>query len=243
MFRKALKIVLLAGIVISSSCKEKSIRLAMISGMNEKLDTALYAPLLESLENITWKVYNNRESQELFKPENTDKYDVILFYDICLEEFPEASRQNLIKAVSGGKPVFILHDGLLTYNTWPEFAKIAGIKYFMSHQDVDGVEYGVSKYKHDVDIPVKVVDKKHFITQGIDESFLLHDEIYGKMWSSPEIHPLLVTDHPDSDPVIMYTHQYGKGKIVGIVPGHGPGIFRDKNFRIAFQRAILWLGR
>ena len=227
---------------LSACTKNENIRVALISGMNPEFNHELYDPLLNSVEGVTWQVYNNAESQELFKPENSGKYDIILFYDICLEEFPEPARQHLVDAVSGGKSVMIHHDGLLTYNTWPEFAKIAGMKYFMSPQDVDGVEYPVSKYQHDVDIPVKVTDKNHFITRGMDESFVLHDEIYGRMWSSPDIHPLWTTSNPGSDPVVMYTHHYGKGKVVGIVMGHGPGVFRDKNYRTAFSRAIWWLG-
>ncbi|MDR1171163.1 MAG: ThuA domain-containing protein [Bacteroidales bacterium] len=233
---------LLIGCVFACSPK-KEIRVALISGMNPEFNHELYDPLLNSVEGATWQVYNNAESQELFKPENSDQYDIIVFYDICLEEFPEPARQQLADAVRGGKSVLIHHDGLLTYNTWPEFAKIAGMKYFMSEQDVDGVKYSVSKYRHNVDIPVKVADKDHFITKGMDETFVLHDEIYGRMWQSPDIHPLWTTDHPDSDPVVMYTHQYGKGKVVGIVPGHGPDMFKDQNYQTAFSRAVYWLAK
>jgi type 1 glutamine amidotransferase len=237
---KNILFILLLGCTFGCSPK-KEIRAALISGMNPEFNRELYAPLLDAVRNATWKVYNNAESQELFKPEHANEYDVIVFYDICLDEFPEPARQHLADAVRGGKPVLIHHDGLLTYNTWPEFARIAGMKYFMREQEVDGVTYAVSRYRHEVDIPVKVADKEHFITQGMDESFVLHDEIYGKMWRSPDIHPLWLTDHPDSDPVVMYTHQYGKGKVVGIVPGHGPGMFRDRNYQTAFARAIYWL--
>ncbi|MDR1356350.1 MAG: ThuA domain-containing protein [Tannerellaceae bacterium] len=222
------------------SCKKENIRLAFISGMNPEFNYELYAPLLES-ENIEWKAYTNEESQELFKPEHSGEYDVIVFYDICLDEFPETGKKDLVDVVSKGKPVFVLHDGLLTYNEWPEFAKIAGMKYFMSSQDVDGVEYGVSFYKHKQELPITVVDKQHFITQGMDETFAFHDEIYDRLWKSPDIHPLWTTTHPESEKVVMYTHSYGKAKVVGIVTGHGPEIFNDKNFKLAFERSIHWL--
>ncbi|MDR1154226.1 MAG: ThuA domain-containing protein [Bacteroidales bacterium] len=233
---------LLIGCVFACSPK-KEIRVALISGMNPKFNHELYDPLLNSVEGATWQVYNNAESQELFKPENSDQYDIIMFYDICLEEFPDPARQRLADVVRGGKSVLIHHDGLLTYNTWPEFAKIAGMKYFMSEQDVDGVKHPVSRYRHNVDIPVKVTDKDHFITKGMDETFVLHDEIYGRMWHSPDIHPLWTTGNPDSDPVVMYTHQYGKGKVVGIVPGHGPEMFKDQHYQTAFARAVYWLAK
>jgi len=225
---------------LQSHCKEP-IRLAFISGMNPVFNDTLYAPLLNDFNEVIWQAYTNKESQELFKPENTNTYDVIIFHDICLEEIPERTKQHITDVISNGKPVFILHDGLLTYNTWPEFAKIAGMKYFMSEQEVDGVTYAVSKYKHNQEIPVQVADKSHFITQELEESFILHDEIYNKLWQSPDIHVLLTTSHPESTRDVMYTHQYGKGKVAGIVMGHGPDMFYDKNFKSAFRRAILWL--
>lgn len=230
---------------IFTGCKQeqKTIRLAFIAGMNPQFNHDLYAPVLDGFDGVVWKAYTNEESQELFKPENKDKYDVIVFYDICLEEIPESTKQNIANVIREGKPAFILHDGLLTYNKWPEFAKIAGMKYFMSTQEVDGVTYRVSKYKHEQDIPVKVTDKKHFITQDMDDEFVLHDEIYNDLWQSPDLHMLWEASHPESVRNIMYTHSYGKGKVVGIVIGHGPGLFHDKNFKLAFQRSILWLAQ
>lgn len=233
-------ILTMAWLALQGHCKEP-IRLAFISGMNPVFNDTLYAPLLNDFEGVVWRAYTNEASQELFKPENTDTYDVIVFYDICLEEIPETTKQHITDVISAGKPALILHDGLLTYNTWPEFAKIAGMKYFMSAQDVDGVPFGVSKYKHEQDIPVKVADQKHFITQGMDATFTVHDEVYNELWQSPDLHILWETSHPESVRNIMYTHSYGKAKIVGIVIGHGPELFFDKNFKLAFQRSILWL--
>lgn len=232
--------ILLALLCMQCQCKEP-IRLAFISGMNPVFNDTLYAPLLNDFREVTWQAYTNEESQKLFKPENINTYDVIIFYDICLEEIPEETKQNIANAINNGKPAFILHDGLLTYNTWPEFAKIAGMKYFMSEQTVNGNTYGVSTYKHQQEIPIKVEDKSHFITKELEESFILHDEIYNNLWQSPDIHVLWTTSHPESTRDVMYTHQYGKGKVVGIVMGHGPELFYNKNFKSAFQRAILWL--
>ncbi|MDH6304906.1 type 1 glutamine amidotransferase [Parabacteroides sp. PF5-5] len=235
---------LITYLLLSLGCQAKEpIKLAFISGMNPVFDTTLYAPLLDDFKDATWKAYTTEESIELFKPENNDQYDMIVFYAICLEEIPESTKQHIAKVIREGKPAFILHDGLLTYNTWPEFAKIAGMKYFMSEQDVDGVPYRVSKYKHQQDIPITVVDKNHFITQGMDEHFVLHDEIYNELWQSPDIHVLWTTTHPESTRDVMYTHSYGKGKIAGIVMGHGPEMFHDKNFKRAFQRGVLWLAQ
>jgi type 1 glutamine amidotransferase len=242
---KKIIVLLIAGCFIFSGCNNKNapVRLAFILGMHPVFDTALYAPVLNDFEGVTWQAYTHEESQELFKQENKDQYDVIVFYSICLEELPETMKQDIIQVVGEGKPVFILHDGLLTYNTWPEFAEIAGMKYFMSEQTVNGAVFGVSKYKHQQDIPITVADKDHFITQGMDETFVLHDEIYNDLWQAPSIHVLWTTTHPECTRNMMYTHTYGKAKVAGIVMGHGPDIFFDKNFRLAFQRTIRWLAQ
>ncbi len=217
------------------------IRLAFIAGMDPVSDIELYAPLLNGFEEVTTKVYTTQESFELFEPENSDQYDVLVFYDIELDEIPDSVKDNIAAAIRGGKPAYIFHDGLLTYNTWPEFARIAGMKYFMSEQQMDGVTYGVSKYKHEQDIPISVVDREHFITQGMEPRFTLHDEIYDNLWVSPDIHPLWTTSNPECEPSVLYTHQYGRGRIVGVVTGHGPEMFHDKNFQLAFRRGVLWL--
>jgi len=240
--QKLLLSLTLCSTLLLPACQSKPIRVAFIQGMKPVFDTVLYAPVLNDFKEITWKAYTNEESQELFKPENTNQYDVIVFHDICLEEIPESTKADIVREVSEGKPVFILHDGLLTYNTWPEFARIAGMKYFMSHQIVEGEQHGVSTYKHEQDIPVTVVDQTHFINQGIEPSFTLHDEIYDNLWQSPDIHVLWTTTHPSSNRDILYTHTYGKAKVAGAVMGHGPGLYSDKNFQQAFRRILLWLG-
>ena len=118
---------LIAGSFLLSGCHDNKepVRLAFISGMHPVFDTALYAPVLNGFDGVTWEAYTHEESQELFKQENKDRYDIIIFYAICLEELTETTKQDIVRVVGEGKPVFILHDGLLTYNTWPEFARIA----------------------------------------------------------------------------------------------------------------------
>lgn len=243
--KKSLFLLTALTLLAFAGCKSDKgpIKVAFICGMNPEFDHELYAPVLDGFEGVTWKAYTNEESQELFKPENANQYDVLVFHDICLEEIPESAKENLANAIRGGKPAFIHHDGLLTYNKWPEFAKIAGMKYFMSRQEVDGEPWGVSKYKHHQDIPITVVDKKHFITQGMEPTFTLHDEVYSQLWQSPDIHVLWTTSHPECQRDVLYTHKYGKGKIVGVVMGHGPDLFKDKNFKLAFRRSILWLAQ
>ncbi|MDR1405891.1 MAG: ThuA domain-containing protein [Prevotellaceae bacterium] len=240
---KTITVLLLAGCLACSGCRhgKETVRLAFISGMNPAFDTTLYAPVLDNFDGVTWKAYTGEESQELFKQENKDRYDVIIFYALCLDELPETTKQDIMRVVGDGKPVFVLHDGLLTYNTWDEFAGIAGMKYFMSEQTVDGKLFGVSKYRHRQDIPVTVADKDHFITRGMDTAFVLHDETYGDLWEAPGIHPLWTATHPECTRNVLYTHAYGKAKVAGMVVGHGPGIFHDKNFRLAFRQTVRWL--
>lgn len=218
---------------------KKEVRVALIT-LPHGYDQA-FLPFLDSLEGIAWQEYPNPAAQELFRPENADKYDVLLFYDMC-PDIPDDRKADLVNLVKGGKPVFILHHGMGTYNDWPEFSKIAGTTYIWSGpKTIDGKAFGYSSYREEVPMEITVADRSHYITEGLEGEFTITDEVYGNMWQSPDIHALWTTDNPESSPILLYTHRYGQGKVVGLVIGHGPGSFDNPNYKTAFNRALLWL--
>lgn len=239
--KKLILLVLAAGALMAVACG-KPVRVAVLTGPHG-YEKESFVPFMNGLEGVTWKEYKNPEAQDLFKPENAGEYDVLMFYDMCPKISGER-KADLVKLVRDGKPVFVLHHGLGTYNDWPEFYKIAGCIYIWSKpKRIDGKEYGYSSYREGVTIDITVADKEHFITKGNDERFSITDEVYGKMWQSPDIRPLWVTNHGESSRVLLYTHQYGKGRVAGMVPGHGKGSFGEKNYKNAFNRALLWLAQ
>lgn len=236
---KKIKFTLLFLLLSSILSGKEPVRVALITGPHE-YEKENFIRMMNRLKGIVWKEYVNPEAQELFTPEQADNYDVLLFYDMC-PDLSDKRKKELMTLVSGGKSVLVLHHGLGNYNNWPEFARMAGSKYLLNPQIIAGQEYGCSTYRENTDINIRITDKRHFITQGVKD-FTINDEAYGHLWQDPGLHPLMTTDCPECSPNILYTHRYGKGKIVGLLLAHGQGAFDNKNYRRMFNRSLLWLG-
>jgi chitinase len=214
------------------------VRVAVITE-GHSFDRDAFTQMFDSLEHITWKEHKNPDAQKLFKPENARNYDVLVFYDTW-NEITDDIKKEYLDLVKGGKPVLFLHHGICSYPEWPEFSKMAGSKYLFKNETIEEIEYKTSTYHEDVEIPVQVADKNHFITQGISD-FVIHDEVYGGLWHSDGVHSLLETKRTDSSPKLLYTHLYEGTRIVTMIPGHGAGAMGNPNYRKILGRSLLWL--
>ena len=92
--------------------------------------------------------------------------------------------------------MIFLHHSLVSYQDWPEFIKIVGGQYHIHPVVVNG-DTLKANYEHDVNISVKVEDKKHPLTRGISD-FEIFDEVYGDVEILQGVKPLLSTTHPKS---------------------------------------------
>lgn len=221
------------------SKKEQSVRVALIT-QSHSYDKNQFHHLMDTLDGVSWKVYETPFAYNLFEEKNRNKYDVLLFYDMC-QEISKEEKKLLTETIREGKSVMILSHGFASFNQWKEFERIAGSKYLLSSQ-VIGEKQHESFYRERVDISLNVKDRFHFITQGIS-NFVINNEVYGRMWQSDEIHPLVSTAHPECAKNILYTHQYGKGRVVGLILAHGKGTFENENYIRMFNRSLLWLGK
>jgi type 1 glutamine amidotransferase len=96
-----------------------------------------------------------------------------------------------------------------------------------------------TSYEHDVNIPVKVENKKHPVTRGISD-FEIVDEVYGGVEILPQVKPLLSTTHPKSMRYLAWINHYGNSDVIYIQLGHGPSGYSNPNFRKLIQQAIEW---
>lgn len=214
------------------------VRVAVVTE-GHSFDRDAFTQMFDSLEHITWKEHKNPDAQKLLKPENSQNYDVLVFYDTW-NEITDDLKKDYLNLVKRGKPVLFLHHGICSYSEWPEFSQVVGSKYLFKKETIEGEEYKPSTYHEDVEISVQVADKNHFITRGISD-FVIHDEVYGGLWQSDGVHTLLETKHRDSSPKLLYTHLYEGTRIVTMIPGHGAGAMGDPNYRRVLGRSLLWL--
>lgn len=129
----------------------------------------------------------------------------------------------------------MLHHALLSYQTWPEYERVVGGKYMLDHEMRDGVDVPSSTYtKEMTDIDVKVTDKNHPVTAGIDD-FIVHDELYRGVPTGSDIHVLLTTEGKP----LAWTRDEKKSRVFTIMIGHGPA-YKDANFQRILAQGIRW---
>ncbi len=93
---------------------------------------------------------------------------------------------------------------------------------------------------------VKFVDRAHPVARGLEESFLTNDELYHNMRMKPQAR-VLATAFDDSkfggtgkDEPVLWTVQYGKGRVFHTALGHDVAAMREPGFRLTFARGAEW---
>lgn len=193
--------------------------------------------VFNKIPSITYDTLVQPEANALIASSGINKYDVLVFYDLYDSLLPsqQEAYMNLLKK---GKAMIFLHHSLVSYQHWTEFIKIVGGQYH-THPVVVNGDTLKANYEHGVTMSIKVEDKKHPVTQGIDD-FEIVDEIYGDVEILPSVKPLLSTTHPKSMRYVAWVNRYGNSDVVCIQLGHGPSCYANPNFQKLIQRAIEW---
>lgn len=226
---------------ISPLNPSKQIRILVVTGGHEyKADQ--FNQMLSSLgPEFTFQVAELPVAFEMFKPENRDKYDVLIFYHMW-QVINDEEANNLTDCIMEGKPLVALHHSICAFDDWPEYWNIIGGKYFHKATIINGKEYPSSSYIHDIDFNLKIADKNHPVTKGL-EDFQVFDETYKDYYVAENVTPLLITDEPTSTPVIGWAKEYGKARVVVLQSGHDVPTFENPNFRKLLKQSIIWVNR
>lgn len=196
-----------------------------------------------------WDVFKNQEwkmERRAHEPADTctvydrpivPDFDAVLLYDMP-RSITEAQQRNFLALFEHGVGVVILHHALAGLQQWGTFEEITGLR--MREKGEGGLPPYI--YKHDVNFELQRVELKHPVLEGVP-SFPVFDETYGRMYYHPDIQPLMVTDHPTSIPVVVWTRAYKNSRLVMIQPGHGPQIFGNQAFRRLIANSVQWVTR
>jgi len=218
--------------------KTDQIRVLLITG-GHGFDKEPFYTFVNSLQNITVSEVKHPDALAMFSPENRNSFDVVLMYDMP-DKISEQEKSDFIDCLKAGKGLIVWHHAYCSYQGWPEYKAIAGGRYYQKEwTDNDGVSHPASTYKHDVEFKVKVVDKEHPVTKGIDD-FAILDETYGNGSVNPDVHVLLTTEEITSTPVVVWTNNYGKSKVVTILLGHDNHAWTNPSFVKLLTQAIHW---
>jgi len=233
-----LLLLIISSFVISCNNNNEQYNILVISG-GKNIERESFLNIFEEMNNIYFKEAVQPEANNLYDSPEFDDYDALIFYDF-VQEISEVQKQNFLDLLNEGKGIIFLHHSLVSYQNWDEFENIIGGRYYQSTNKEDSLKFTQSTYKHDVEIPVQIVNKNHPITNGLND-FIIHDEIYGKYKILPNVKPILTTTHPESENVIGWTNNYGKSRIVYIQLGHDHNSFDDRNYRQLIKQSIDWV--
>lgn len=215
------------------------IRVLVITG-GHSYKKSEFNKMFESLApEITFRIAELPQAYDEFLPQNRGSYDVLVFYHMW-QKITEDEAKVFSECLKEGKPVVALHHSICAFDDWPEYWNIIGGKYFHRETFFKGKTYMPCSYIHDLNFVVKVTSKKHPVTKGISD-FPIFDETYKGYYVADDVTSLLTTDEPSSNPVIGWTRNYGKSRIVVLQSGHDSPTFENQNFRKLLKQAIEWV--
>jgi uncharacterized protein len=218
----------------------RPLNIVVLTGGHD-FDRNAFPRLFQGHDDLNFEIIALKDHSEIFEDIAGFKYDLIVLYNMT-QRISEKRRANFVALLERGVGLVALHHSICAFQEWPEYNRIIGARYFQKAETFDGREYARSSYKHNVDMPIRVVDDAHPITRGIRD-FVLHDETYKGQWIDPEAHLLLSTDHPDSDKSIAWCRTYRNARIFTLQLGHGPQAFTDSNYRRLVAQGVRWVGR
>jgi type 1 glutamine amidotransferase len=233
-------VIIITGCIQLSFAQQKKIKVLIITGGHGFKHEPFY-DVFNAIPSITYDTLVQPQANALIASQDVSNYDVLVFYDMVLDSITTAQQEGYISLLKKGASMIFLHHSLVSYQHWPEFIKIVGGQYHTHPVVVNGDTLKAS-YDHDVNIPVKVENKKHPVTRGITD-FEIVDEVYGGAEILPQVKPLLSTTHPKSMRYLAWINHYGNSDVIYIQLGHGPSGFSNPNYRKLIQQAIEWSAR
>lgn len=232
---------LCCGLGLLSSCKQQQeVRVLLVVGGHDFEEEPFYR-MMDQLPGITYEVAKHPQAYASLKPDQIDRYDVVLLYDMPKEISVEAQK-DFIAMLEKGKGLVALHHAFCSYDFWPEYKQIIGGRYHHFPWDKNGEEQPPSRYKHDVAMDIQVIDKNHPVTKGVKD-FRIIDEAYGGTEILETIHPLLGTDEPRNGPLVCWTHNYANAKVVTLTLGHDKQAWETPAFIQVLSQAIGWVSK
>lgn len=219
------------------SNNSENYKVLIVTG-GKKIDRESFLRIFDNLNNITCREVVQPQANDMYSSSEIDSFDVIIFYDM-VQEISEDQKEAFLNLLTNGKGMVFLHHSLVSYQEWDEYEKIIGGRFYQSTNKEDSINFVQSTYRHNVKIPVQIVDKNHPVTRGLND-FVIQDEVYGNYKILSRVNPLLTTTLPESEEVIGWTNIYGKSRIVYIQLGHDYHSYEDLNYRRLIQQSIVW---
>ena len=169
----------------------------------------------------------------------------------------EEYKRNFLALLERGKGMVFLHHAIASWPTWPEFAEIVGGRFHFLPGELDGKHYPGSGFRFRTEQTITVLDASHPVTQGVEPSFDILDEVYLFPVLGDAVTPLLRSDytfsaenfpmggvgfeqHPPGTNLVGWTKHAYNSPIVYLQGGHGPEAYTNSNYQRLLANAVRW---
>lgn len=195
-----------------------------------------------------------------FKPEFC-KYDVVVS-NYQGDPWSEETKKALVDYVCNGGGLVIYHFACASFPEWPEYNEMIGLGGWGGRNEKSGpyVRWKDGQFVRDTSpgkggghgpmqpFKIDVRNTEHPITKGLPASFMhVPDELYGWLRGPAKNLTVLATAFAPKDKggaeehePILFTVQYGKGRVVQNALGHTAKELKSVAFIATFQRCVEW---
>ena len=234
---------LICGLLIASSQAQDSgskIRVLIVTGGHD-FEQPEFFKTFNSIEGITCKSVAHPRAHEQLKAAAAKDWDVLLLYDMH-QEITEEAKADFLARINEGKGLLVMHHAIASYQAWGDYQQIIGAHYYLAKTNLNGIDKARSAYKHGVDIPIKIANTTHPVTQGMTD-YVIHDETYKwfDVYDGSEV--LLRSPEPESSPIVAWARTYQKSRIVYLQSGHDHLAWDNPNFKKFVTQSIKWVAR
>lgn len=202
-------------------------------------DTPDFENMCKNLDGVDVDLVLDAHFKSMKLDKIKEKYDGILFLN--QNKYYEESgktKQKYVDLTNEGIGLVFLHFTLSSQPNWDQYHDIVGGKWFLGKFTPDKAKR--STYFIDLTVDVKVADKKHPVTKGLND-FTMTDVFYGNIHMEPEVHILLDSDNSDLAP-IAWAQKYNNSKVVYIMPGYSKKAFTNPNYKTLVANALKYVG-
>jgi uncharacterized protein len=240
--RRVISILALAGLTgllgLTSQAADQSAKIQVLLVTGDDVGAHPWKEIAKATEDalVSTGKFDVKVSEDLKVLESADDlkpYDVIVWtrYNAKPVEFSDQAKENLLNFIKGGKGFFIQHLASASFPKWDEFNKLCGRYWLM----------GKSGHGPRSVFESKIADKEHPITKGLAD-FKTDDELYAKLQGDAPIHALVTADSDWSKKTepLVFTHEYGKGRVVYNAYGHDGKALATPEVRKIIARGTEW---
>lgn len=222
-------------LALGSPVGEKGISVLVVRG-GHYYETPAFENMCLSLEGVQSDLVLTEHMEKMTAVEIDRTYDALLFLNQNKHyRTSDRNRKQYMDLVERGVGMVFLQFTLSSQPEWDEYHDLIGGKWFLKSYTKDPKLH--STYFTDLTLDIKVLDRDHPITEGL-EDFTMNDAYYGNIYMSPSVHPLLGADHPDIASTIAWTQQYGNTKIVYVMPGFTKGAYENQSYKKLLENAL-----